>query len=228
MKNMKLFTLAVAMLLGAGNVCAQVDNTFSFVDADGNEVPDGSTVTFYAENKPIVPGFPDWGTQLKADFELSVRNNTNAEAHVSARIITHELPNGNVQFCFPSQCQSGTLPADYTSEGGTILANASQSLGSEWFPEEGKYGTAKFTLQLLVMSRSGKFPNYTYSFVANGPTVKMNCIYADPAGISDMQAGKNVKEVARYDANGRKLDVPCKGLNIVKMSNGETKKVVIR
>ena len=48
------------MLLGAGNVCAQVDNTFSFIDANGNEVPDGSTVTFYAENKPIVPGFPDW------------------------------------------------------------------------------------------------------------------------------------------------------------------------
>lgn len=228
MKKIKLFTFAVAMLLGAGNVCAQVDNTFSFIDANGNVVPDGATVTFYAEDKPFVPEMPELGSELKADFDLSVRNNTNAEAHISARIITNELSSGSVQFCFPNQCQPGTLPADYTSDSRTFVANESQALGSEWFPEEGKYGTAQFTLQLRVMSRSGSFPNYIYDFVANGPTVTMNCIYADPTGIADMQAGKNVKEVARYDAGGRRLDVPCKGLNIVKMSNGETKKVVIR
>lgn len=37
---------------------------------------------------------------------------------------------------------------------------------------------------------------------------------------------ENVVEVARYDASGRRISTPCKGLNIVKMSDGSVKKVI--
>ena len=36
------------------------------------------------------------------------------------------------------------------------------------------------------------------------------------------------KVVKRYDANGRLIDKPTKGLNILKMSDGTTKKVMVK
>lgn len=38
----------------------------------------------------------------------------------------------------------------------------------------------------------------------------------------------NVKEVARYNLSGMRIDAPAKGINLVKMSNGKVSKVVIR
>lgn len=38
---------------------------------------------------------------------------------------------------------------------------------------------------------------------------------------------KNVKEVARYSVDGTKLNAPVKGINIVKMSDGTTRKVLV-
>ena len=39
---------------------------------------------------------------------------------------------------------------------------------------------------------------------------------------------KEVKEVARYTIDGVQLSAPAKGINIVKMSDGTTRKVVVK
>ncbi|MBO4964316.1 MAG: hypothetical protein J6C65_05190 [Prevotella sp.] len=222
MKMKKLFAIAV-MMLGMVNTYAQVDGTFQFVDASGNVVADGSTVTF-SEIEPGIPGLI--ADQIK--FNLFVKNTLNEEAYVAARLVTEELPSGSVQFCFPEQCQNGELPKDYTSDGGTFSANEKRALNTEWNLENGKYGTARFTLQILVMDRSGKFPNYSYSKKANGPKITINCIYADPAGIADMESDKNATVISRYDSKGNKLSAPVKGLNIIRLSNGKTVKTIIK
>ena len=46
-------------------------------------------------------------------------------------------------------------------------------------------------------------------------------------GIGSVNAQPNDK-VEYYTINGRKVDAPVKGLNIVRMSNGETKKIVVK
>lgn len=47
-------------------------------------------------------------------------------------------------------------------------------------------------------------------------------------GISSAKADdSSVKEIARYNANGQRIDAPQKGLNIVKMSNGKSIKVMV-
>jgi len=46
-------------------------------------------------------------------------------------------------------------------------------------------------------------------------------------GISSTKAG-NAVEVARYTLDGKLLAAPAKGINIVKMSDGSTKKVVVK
>ena len=222
MKMKKLFAIAV-MMLGMANTYAQVDGTFQFVDASGNVVTDGSTVTF-TEIEPGIPGLI--ADQIK--FNLSVKNTLNAEAYVAAHLVTEELPSGYVQFCFPELCQPGELPKDYISEGGTFSANETKPLNSEWNLEDGKYGTARFTMQILVMNRTGKFPNYSYSKKADGPKVTINCIYADPAGIADLESDKNSSVIARYNAKGQVVAAPVKGINILRLSNGKTVKQIVK
>lgn len=51
----------------------------------------------------------------------------------------------------------------------------------------------------------------------------------DPTGISQTETGNTGNTVAeRYSADGRRLEAPAKGLNIIKMSNGTVKKVVVK
>ena len=38
----------------------------------------------------------------------------------------------------------------------------------------------------------------------------------------------DITEIARYDLFGRKLSQPVSGINIVKMSNGTTRKVIVK
>lgn len=216
MKKIKFLALAAAMFLGAGNLCAQTDNTFGFVDADGNEVKDGSTVTFYAVEEEVVPGMPMFGVKVQSKFDLKVKNNTSATAKVALKVDASLNPvSGKVQVCFPSSCDSHDR-GSFTTASGDMMANEVRDLSSEWIFEKGKY--AEETVSLTILSGDKK---------AVGPKVTIRCIYADPTGIAGTEADKNVTETARYDANGRKLGAPQKGLNIVKMSNGETRKVAV-
>lgn len=48
------------------------------------------------------------------------------------------------------------------------------------------------------------------------------------SGIEEMISGSNIKVVARYTADGQLTSVPVKGLNILKLSNGKTMKVVVK
>ena len=50
----------------------------------------------------------------------------------------------------------------------------------------------------------------------------------DPTDISLPGSNGSNKVVKRYDANGRMTDKPTKGLNILKMSDGTTKKVMVK
>lgn len=222
----KLFAIAVMMMLGMANTFAQVDGTFQFIDANDNVVADGSTVNVSAE---ITPGMPEFGIpdELYAKFGLFVKNTTKEEAYVAVNLVTEEMPNGYVQICFPITCQTANSN-NYTTNAGPLLANEKKDLQTEWFPEIGSYGKAHFTVQLLVMDRFGMFPNYSYEKVADGPKVTVNCVYSDPAGISNLESDKNATVVARYNAKGQVVTAPVKGVNILKLSNGKTVKQIIK
>ncbi len=46
--------------------------------------------------------------------------------------------------------------------------------------------------------------------------------------IEDVKATKATTEVARYDIHGRKLSTPQRGINIIRYSDGKTKRVVVK
>ena len=50
----------------------------------------------------------------------------------------------------------------------------------------------------------------------------------DPTGILFPESNGTSKIVKRYDSNGRLMDKPFKGLNILKMSDGTTRKVIVK
>lgn len=196
MKRIKnLFVTALFMMVAA-SASAQTDGTFQFVDKDGNVVPDGSTCTFDVKMDD------DWG-MLMAKIDLFVKNTTAAEAYASLQIVTEKLPNGSVQVCFPDQCVSN-VPADFITGNGAISAGSSYPLNSEWIPVEGKYGTAELTIQLRVMEQTGSFPNFKYDLKATGPKIKVNCVYADPTGISGVTVDGDAT-VNVYDVSGKTI-----------------------
>lgn len=51
---------------------------------------------------------------------------------------------------------------------------------------------------------------------------------SDLTGISNVINWNDVKEVGRYTIDGQKLNAPMKGINLVKLSNGQTIKVVVK
>lgn len=70
----------------------------------------------------------------------------------------------------------------------------------------------------------------TLKFCSNGitATANVNVNVSTATGISTAEnAAADIREVARYAADGRRISVPQKGVNIVKFSDGSTKKVVV-
>ena len=51
---------------------------------------------------------------------------------------------------------------------------------------------------------------------------------SDLTGISNVINWNDVKEVGRYTIDGQKLNAPMKGINLVKLSNGQTIKVIVK
>ncbi|MBR5331983.1 MAG: leucine-rich repeat domain-containing protein [Muribaculaceae bacterium] len=48
------------------------------------------------------------------------------------------------------------------------------------------------------------------------------------AGVEDIEVDNNAVEVTRYDIHGRELSQPTTGVNIIKMSDGTTRKVIVK
>ena len=77
----------------------------------------------------------------------------------------------------------------------------------------------------------------TYNYVAFVTTSEGETFYgemrtfstsADPDGIEGVEASEDAVEVARYDLQGRKIAEPQKGINIIRYSDGSTRKVMVK
>ena len=77
----------------------------------------------------------------------------------------------------------------------------------------------------------------TYNYVAFVTTSEGETFYgelqtfstdADPDDIEGVKASEEVVEVARYDLQGRMIAKPQKGINIIRYSNGTSKKVIVK
>ena len=72
-------------------------------------------------------------------------------------------------------------------------------------------------------------PNGTYDdyWISNWGIFE-NIVEYDATGINRITTSGDAKEISRYAVDGQRLEVPAKGLNIVKYSDGCVKKVVVQ
>ena len=72
-------------------------------------------------------------------------------------------------------------------------------------------------------------PNGTYDdYWLSNWGIFENIVEYDATGINHITTSGDAKEISRYAVDGQRLEVPAKGLNIVKYSDGCVKKVVVQ
>lgn len=70
----------------------------------------------------------------------------------------------------------------------------------------------------------------TLNFCSNGISTKTTVRFfvTKPTGITDTQTSADVREIARFTIDGKRINQPQRGINIVKYSDGTVKKVVVK
>ena len=119
------------------------------------------------------------------------------------------------------------------NEGGRVLVNdkeeskVSMKKGSDvvlrFTPEEGH------TLKHVLVNGEDVTSQvidgcYTLTEISADMTIKV--VFSDTSGISTIKADD--EDVKWYTLDGKQIEQPRKGLNIVRMSNGKTKKVLVK
>ena len=209
----KVFTFAIFLLMGAMSAWSQTDNTFRFVDKDGKEVPDGTELTITETEDD------GWGGVMMKTG-LYIKSSQSGTVYGSMAYNVLEISSGAFQVCFPENCTMAETVGENETPAGAVKT---EDIQAEWVPDT--YGTAKVTLQ----PKTYKYNSVTekMTFVGYGPKITINFIYTNPSGITNATAGSQ-QEIGRYALDGRKLEQPVKGINIVKTSDGKTHKVFIK
>lgn len=235
----KIFTLCLSLLCFGAVAQAQTGKTFRFVEkqADGSyvEVPDGSVLNYSAADAEETP----FGVQIKP--ALYVENTTSEDAAIALKLTLANINEGAaIQFCAAGNCQSFDAAGEYLKNGFEAAGNIDDMMleyiaaGEE--DEDGdisdwKDGAASITLsadKCDYTEEQTKWGGTSYKFgdvTENGPQISINFNF-NYTGIENVQNPDNgvVKEVARYNGAGQRVNAPVKGLNIVKLANGKTVK----
>ena len=206
----KLFTTLVFAFVGMVYAHAQVQ----FVDNDGNVIPDGSEVTFTTLDAELL----QYG-MIQIPMELSLKNagTTPVDCTVEYNVTHIDTDKGSFYCCAFGDCvrfnQIGTLTKGPVSiDAGSIDTTLRQT---EWSAKsETSYGKVQFII--------------TASFASESTSINVTLEYADPTSVSNIRNSGNTTETARYNTAGQRIYQPQRGINIVRYSDGTTKKIIIK
>ena len=131
------------------------------------------------------------------------------------------------------ECCSGltslALPSSVTAIGGSAFEGCS-GLTSIYVSWESPLSIAASTFKdantekCILYVPKGTYDDYWLSNWG----IFANIVEYDATGIDHITTSGEAKEISRYAADGQRLEVPAKGLNIVKYSDGSVKKVVVQ
>ena len=136
---------------------------------------------------------------------------------------------GDYAFKNCSGLTSLTLPSSVTAIGGSAFEGCS-GLTSIYVSWESPLSIAASTFKdantekCILYVPKGTYDDYWLSNWG----IFANIVEYDATGIDHITTSGEAKEISRYAADGQRLEVPAKGLNIVKYSDGSVKKVVVQ
>ena len=139
------------------------------------------------------------------------------------------MPFGKFGCCFGTCSMPFETPDIYMSLVKDMKENDVEGLESEWILEKADAPvTWEATITAGFCKQVETSPGVPETKMTDeGPSDKVKFIYT-PTGIASVKDGNaTVTEVERYNVQGQKISKPCKGINIIKLSNGKTVKKLI-
>ncbi|MBR4924732.1 MAG: hypothetical protein IKZ61_03175 [Prevotella sp.] len=216
---MKYFYITLFLfILCVCSLNAQNLSTIVFVDKDGHQFADGSTIIVNTAEEN------DFG-EMVLHSGLYVKNLTAGNAGVRVHFNVQTLDNGLFQICFPIACITKSETGVFETGSDLMTASEQRDLQTEWTPQT--YGKCIVTYQIELMNQLPGFPPQ-FEPQEMGPQVTVVYEYADPAGINTSHTESQAEVFAVYSADGRQLVTPQHGLNIVHMSDGRFVKIYMK
>ncbi len=154
--------------------------------------------------------------------------------HNGQELTKLEIPSGvdkigSYSFYKGVNLTSLTLPSSVTSIGDSAFEGCSglTSIYVSWespLPINASIFEYANTKKCILYVPKGTYDDY---WLSNWGIFE-NIVEYDATGIDHITTSGEAKEISRYAADGQRLEVPAKGLNIVKYSDGCVKKVVVQ
>lgn len=215
-----LHSIVFLFLFSAFAQAQDVDPSFVFTDLQGNTISNGAVITVKevnASGQLVVP--------------LRVKNVSGEKRAASMYETLDDMPSGGSwQTCAFGNCVPLSV-SGYSSKS-ICTAGYENGIETEWIPSEGQYASWSATLQIHIFNivQETKFGQTRdvvgTQIIGYGPAVTINFAYSDPAHVDGIEAASETKMTAIYGADGRRRNGVQKGVNVVRLSDGSTRKVV--
>ncbi len=147
-----------------------LDDSFIFVDENGNEIVDGSIITIYGLNNSGEMSIP-----------LKVKNVSGKKVAVSMYETIDEKPNGDWTTCAFGSCMA--LGQSGYSAKNIVDANYNVSIETAWIPKAGQYAIWQATLQIHIFNIVPKvqfgqtMETPGDNIIGYGPKITINFVY---------------------------------------------------
>ena len=165
----KIVTFLFGLCLSIGSLQAQeIDESFVFMDEEGEIIENGATVI-----RNAVEQYDEASEVIYSG--ISVLNMTGSTDYLKVIYEVQRIDNGTYQICFPLTCNMQTATGTYQTGEGQLMADL-QDIQSEWFPVAD--GECVVTLTIELLTREGFFPP-TYVHKAFGPTITVRFVKGD-------------------------------------------------
>lgn len=210
-----LALLAVPMM----SMAQSIDQTFEFVDEQGNIVADGSTIT--------INTVEDDGIDLLMRVPLAVKATSNTDKGGTIKVDASAMPNGSFQICSFGNCIAKPRACIFYSAKGKLNKATQKSIAAEWMPTAEGAWTATLQLQVVEPEFDDISEDYVYDkVIADGPKVTVKFAYGESTGIKGVAYDQTASEpVAYYTLSGQRVAGVQPGITIVKCQNGKSYKV---
>ena len=217
----RIFTLFLfgLSLMAFPALAQEIDESYVFMDEDGNIIDNGATVV-----RNTVETDANGGEVIYSG--ISVLNLAGAaDDCLKMHYVIERIDNGTYQICFPTTCNMKTEEGIYETGIGQLMGDL-QDIQSEWFPTAD--GECVVTLSIEIFTKQGGFPP-SYTHKANGPTITLRFVKGDTVPVIDesfmfMDEDGNiiengatvVRNVVETDANGS--EVIYSGISVLNLA----------
>ena len=189
----KIFTLLFGLSMLAWPAMAQdVDESYVFMDEEGNIIENGATVV-----RNVVEAYDEVSEVIYSGISVLNLGGSSSD-YLKMHYDIQRLDNGIYQICFPSTCNMKTEVGVYETGIGQLMGDL-QDIQSEWFPIAD--GECVVTLRIEVFTKQGLFPP-SYVHKADGPTMTLRFVKGDIPGPEPLAGDVNGDgEVSISDVN---------------------------